>query len=265
MVGTALNPTAGERGVLALTMYPDYLMKAAEKLLPHLVRHARVRKTIPRDELGTLVGMNPELHLPRALDAVREAFAAPRGLPDLTCLVAGIDGSPSASPQDLDEVFACQEWDFLLKELGIDPLETQPKDMEEEGYAYTNFLYRHPSAENEIRSLVEFIAENPQVLGLRTWRSGVIDHAFLTGDLCDILFDRDGLPVIAVAATLHRGSQVRGIYRLVKLRALLEAEKGHGESLAVQCYLAAPEFPADIRSYASRFKVTCVEVRSQDQ
>jgi hypothetical protein len=239
-------------------MYPEYLTKAAEKLLPPLVRHARVRKTIPRNELGNLVGMSPELQLPRALEALHLAICVPRGLPDLTGIVVDPDEDSVLSPVELDRVYACSDWDRLLDELGLATLEAEPKELEEEGLAYAKYISVHPGDDLTTRPLIDYIAEHPQVLSLRTWRDGTIEHRFLTGDTCDVLFDRDGLPVIAAIATRHRGSQVVGIYRLIKQRALLEAEKGHGDPMAIQCFLVAQGIPQDIRAYAARFRVSCV-------
>jgi hypothetical protein len=241
-------------------MFPEYLLKAGEKLLPHLVRCVRVRKTITRKELGDLVGIGPDLQLPRALDAVHQAICNVHGLPDLTCIVVDGPGEMPSSAALFDQVYVCPDWDRLLGELGLDLPETQPKELEAEGYAYTNFLTSHLAAEKESKPLIDYVAEHPQRLGLRTWRAGVIDHRFISGDDCDVLFDRDGLPVIAAIATRHRGSLIRGIFRLIKQRALLEAEKGRGEPLTVQCFLVAQIIPLDIQDYAARFQINCLEI-----
>jgi hypothetical protein len=242
-------------------MPSDFVQKAAELILPQLVKAARVRRTITRKEIGSRIGISPDLQVPRALESIRETICTPRQLPDLTSVVIDDPSSPVPSDTERNRVFACMDWDRLLLGLNLQLPDTTPIELEEEGRAYSEYLLEHP-ATNALtnQALKEHIAEHPETLGLRTWRAGIIDHHFISGDTCDVFFDRDGLPVIAMATTRHRGDLIRGIYRLVMQRALLEAEKGRGESLAIQCFLASGEIPQDIRAFAAKFQISCVQI-----
>ena len=59
----------------------------------------------------------------------------------------------------------------------------------------------------------------------------------------------------------ERGELVKGVYQAVKYRALMEAEKGHGESYPVKAILVAFEIPEDIAAFAEKLGVRPLSIQ----
>ncbi len=118
-----------------------YTIDNAYRALPHLVHCAELRETITYGELGTKIGIH---HRPVRflLGYIRDEICRKRGLPLLNVIVVNKDtGVPGESFlaggtsqltdeeykqrfEDLrDEVFAYAEWDVLLVELGLTPVD----------------------------------------------------------------------------------------------------------------------------------------------
>ena len=102
-----------------------------------------------------------------------------------------------------------------------------------------------------------YVARNPARIGLYAHGEPQIEFRFVSGDVCDIVFDLDtlGMAVVEIKNG-ERGELVKGIYQAVKYRALMEAEKGHGEPYSVKAILVAYEMPDDIAAFARSLRVT---------
>jgi hypothetical protein len=60
------------------------------------------------------------------------------------------------------------------------------------------------------------------------------------------------------------GELVKGVYQAIFQRALLQAEKGHGNSCQVDAILVAYEIPADISFFAAKFGIRCRIIHRQN-
>jgi hypothetical protein len=66
--------------------------------------------------------------------------------------------------------------------------------------------------------------------------------------------DQNGYAVVEIKNG-ERRELVKGIYQAIKYRALMVAEKGHGENYPVSAHLAAYDIPDDIVALAGKFKI----------
>jgi len=120
--------------------YTNNARDNAYRALPHLVYYAHLEETITYGELGKRIGIH---HRPVRflLGYIRDEICLKRDLPLLNVIVVKQDtGLPGVSflPEDTshltaeeyrrrfedlrDEVFAYAEWDALLRDLGLTPL-----------------------------------------------------------------------------------------------------------------------------------------------
>lgn len=120
--------------------YTNNARDNAYRALPHLFYYAHLEETITYGELGRRIGIH---HRPVRflLGYIRDEICRRRGLPLLNVIVVkkstGLPGK-SFLPEDLshltdeeykrrfeelrDEVFAYTEWDDLLRNLGLTPV-----------------------------------------------------------------------------------------------------------------------------------------------
>ncbi|TEU17046.1 MAG: hypothetical protein E3J21_09285 [Anaerolineales bacterium] len=259
-------------------MTTEYSIKNAHLALPHLVHYAKMRKTITYGELAKKIGLHHRAtsHL---LGYIRDEICAVRGLPLINAIVVNQNsqlpgegwlpgGTQHLSPDEYkreyeklrDEVFACDAWDALLQELGLSPIPKTDDDLDDEGRAYTRYLERKGQVgEGEShRMLKKYVAQNPTAIGLQPRKAGEQEYLFVSGDKCDVVFDlgQNG-QAVAEIKTGERGELVKGIYQAIKYRALMVAEKGHGENYPVSAHLAAYDIPDDIVALAGKFKIQC--------
>ena len=211
------------------------------------------------------------------LGYTRDQICAARGLPFISAIVVNNDtqlpgpgwlpgGTEHLSPDEYkreyekvrDEVFACDAWDALLEELGLSAVPTTDADLDDEGRAYTSYLERRGhGGEGDLHlALKRYVAQNPGVLGLHPREPGQQEYPFVSGDKCDVVFDlgQNG-QAVAEIKNGERGELVKGIYQAIKYRALMVAEKGHGEEYPVSAHLVAYEIPDDIATLADQFDI----------
>jgi hypothetical protein len=124
----------------------------------------------------------------------------------------------------LHEVFSFGEWDKVLSHFGLQPakIHTLP----------THILPSPPDASGQgagesedHRRLKEFVARNPQSIGIKGFRKGSVEFTFPSADVIDILFTTDQKRV-GVEVKGIRSDELdirRGLYQCVKYRALMEA------------------------------------------
>lgn len=246
--------------------------------LPHLVRCAKLRRTITYSELGDKIGCHYRACRP-FLEYIRDEICAPKDLPFITAIVVRKAGQipgrgwlPGGTghltwpeytrryEEVRDDVFACDAWDGLLEEFGLSPIEATKEDLDEEGLAYTSYLERSGQVGegDRHRILKEYVAQNPRAIGLEPVDSAEQEHQFVCGDRCDVVFDlgEKGHAVVEIK-NRERGDLIRGMYQAVKYRALMEAEKGRGEAYPVSAHLVAYDIQDDIAALANRLDIGC--------
>lgn len=259
-------------------MATEYTIRNAYLSLPHLVHCAKMRKTITYGELGQKIDRHWRA-MRWLLAYIRDEICVPRGLPYITAIVVNQttqlpgggwlpEGTEDLTSEQYrrkfeevrDLVFACDAWDALLRELQLSPVERAGEDLHGEGLAYAVSL----DGKGEVReadshrALKEYVAHNPAAIGLGPIEPGEQEYLFVSGDRCDVVFDlgENGYAVVEIKND-ERGDLVRGIYQAVKYRALMEAEKGHGEHHQVRACLVAYDIPDDIAALAKRFDIRC--------
>ena len=259
-------------------MTTEYSIKNAHLALPHLVHYAKMRKTITYGELAMKIGLHHRA-IRWLLGYIRDEICIKRDLPLITAIVINKNsklpgarwlpgGTQHLSPEEYkreyekhrDQVFACDAWDVVLQELELSPVQTTDDDLDDEGRAYTGYLERkgHIGEGEPHRLLKEYVARNPEVIGLQSGTKGRQEYSFVSGDKCDVVFNpsQDDWAVVEIKNG-ERGELVRGIYQAIKYRALMEAEKGHGRDFPVNAYLVAYEIPDDITALANKFEIHC--------
>jgi hypothetical protein len=265
-------------------MTSDRIKLLAYKALPYLVRSAQQRKTLYYGELGDYLKVNPHTVLPHVLGFIRDDICDPNHLPRINAIVIskstdlpgigfipeGITGFTDDEikrkyEQFRDETFKYHGWEDLLKSLGLSPLPASVIEMDKEAREYNLILQRSGDQvggeQEEHKKLKYFIANQPQLLGISAIKKPSIEYEFLSSDRCDILIEVIGNKSAVIEIKIgQRGELIKGIYQLIKYRALLAAEKAHGETYPVDVYLVAYSIPTDIQEFASKFSIYCYEI-----
>ena len=230
-------------------MVTELSKENGEKILPHLVQAAKSLQTIPYGDLAEKIDVHHRA-IRYALGYVRDDICSARGLPLITSIVVnGTTGLPGSDwlPEGTahlskeeyknkfekyrDEVFAHQGWDDLLKELGLQPVKPEPKDLDARGRAYSDYMERHSNGSvgegEDHRLLKEFIAIHPEDIGITPVAPAEIEYLFISGDRCDVVFDlgKDGWAVVEIKNG-DPGELVKGIYQAVKVSCLDAGRKG---------------------------------------
>ena len=249
-------------------------------ILPHLVYYAQHRKTVSYKKIAAIINVNPHTELNHILGYIRDTICDPQGLPRINAIVvSGTKGEPGDGfipegaknlPKEektrlfekfRDEVFLYEDWGKLLIELGLNPITATEDDLDEEARRYNEIIERKGGGcgeQEEHRSLKEYIAKQPQTIGITALKKPKMEHPFLSADRCDVLIELFGNRAAIVEIKVrHRGELVKGIYQLVKYRALFEAEKTHGGSYPVDLHLVAYEIPPEVKSLAEKFEIQC--------
>lgn len=132
--------------------------------------------------------------------------------------------------QMLLEVYKFDQWDKVLRELGLEPLKGNAK------IPQTSILSGVPDNKNYFgggesdahRELKEFILQNPTCLGLSFKKlEGKMEFSFLSGDTIDILFCQRK-SWVGVEVKSHHSNQDdirRGLFQCVKYQALIKASQ----------------------------------------
>lgn len=258
-------------------MTTELIKEYGNRLLPYLVQAAKTRKTPTYGELADKIGIHHRV-MSKVLAYIRDDICIPRGLPLITCIVVnqgtGLPGD-NWLPQGTshltseeyrqeferfrDQVFAYKGWDSLLKELDMTPLEPTVESLDERGRTYSEYIERTGGGESEEhRRLKEYIAAHPEAIGLEPESAAQMEYLFVAGDRADIVFGTgpDAWVVVEIKNG-EIGELVKGVYQAIKYRALLQAEKGHGNSCPVDTFLVAYEIPSDISFFAAKFGIRC--------
>ena len=261
-------------------MVTRYQAETALLILPYLVRAAQRRETLTYGQLGDSIGRHHRT-IPNVLGYIRDDICRPRGIPLINAIVVNADtklpgeaflpeGTQGFTKEEYkqafeahrDRVFTYTGWNDLLREFGLIPIAKTPEDLNKEGRKYSELLARGDGEGEAHRLLKDYVAYNPDVIGLDAQGLGKTEFGFISGDRCDVVFDlgRVGMVVVEIKDGKHDGELVRGIYQALKYRALMTAEKGQGEEYAVRALLVAYEMPDYVAKLASRFDIDCSQV-----
>ncbi len=108
--------------------------------------------------------------------------------------------------------------------------------------------------------LKEYVAANPEKVGLPKRSRSEVEFAYLSGDQVDVKFDLpDGTFAVVEIETIN---PLPGAHQCIKYRALLEAAQGLGlGSGKVQAILVAHVFDAETKAFASKYGIKLVQLK----
>ena len=259
---------------MATQKISDYSMRA----LPFLIHKAQQRETLTYKELTDYVGCHHRVagHI---LGYIRDDICTPRNLPFINAIVIRQDtlepgdgwlpeGTSHLSKQEYkeqyelfrDRAFAFPGWNDLLKDLSLSPIQITEQELKDRGRTYSQVLARQGGGGEGAahRDLKEYIARNPEAIGVQVIKKGEQEHMFISGDCCDILFTlMDKRYAIIEIKNGDPGELVRGIYQLVKYRALLSAEEDLSDNDPPQTLLVAYQIALEVQTLASKFNISC--------
>jgi hypothetical protein len=262
-----------------MTKSNELIKQRALIILPHLIRYAQMRQTVSYKKIADIINVNPHTELPSILGYIRDSICDPLGMPRINAIVVnattgkpgdgfipeGAGGLTEDEKRKLyerfqDEAFLYQGWDKLLQELNLEPVKVSFADLDQEAQQYIEVMARtgNTGGEQEAhRKLKDFIARSPQFIGIPALKQPEKEHLFYSDDRCDILIELFGnQSAIVEIKVRQRGELVKGIYQLVKYRALLEAERTHGGTLPIELHLVAYDIPQDIQEFAGKFNIS---------
>lgn len=260
-------------------MPTELTQKYAMMVLPHLVHQAQLGEEIEYKKLAEISGLPHHRPLNNVLGYIRDEICLPRNLPRINSIVVNKDthepgesflemGTNDLSREEYsrrfreerDKAILFTGWDDLLKELGLTPVTSSQGELDQLANEYNKAMARRRPAGGEgplHKALKEYIAKRPQEIGLSALRKPTMEYLFPSADECDVLVELTDkcYAVVEIKVGDNKGELVKGIYQLVKYRALLVAEKGHGEVVPVQVHLVAYQIPNDVVDFASKFGI----------
>ena len=252
--------------------------------LPHLVAKAQLGETTTYGDVGEAIGKHHR-RIPNALGFIRDEVCIPRGLPLINAIVIRKDtglpgdaflpeGTRHLSQREYadeferfrDEVFRFDRWEDLLEELGSKPIHEAVEDVA--ALARAQVIHEERTGGGgegpEHLALKQYIADAPTGVGLPADAGVKIEEQLLSGDYCDLVFRwSDGVAVVEV----KRGASAelaKGIYQIIKYRAVLQAQEADREPVAIDAILAAYTMPDYIVETAAKFGIDCVRVDRSD-
>lgn len=262
-------------------MTTELTKKYAMMVLPHLVHQAQLGEEIEYKRLAEISGLPHHRPLNNVLGYIRDEICLPRNLPRINSIVVNKDthepgesfletGTDNLSPEEYsrrfreerDKAILFNGWDELLKELNLTPVTSSQDELDHLANEYNKAMARRGAAGGEgpqHKNLKEYIAKRPQEIGLSALRKPIMEYLFPSADECDILVELTdkSYAIVEIKVGDNKGELVKGIYQLVKYKALLVAEKGHGENVPVQVHLVAYQMPDDVIDFASKFGIKC--------
>jgi len=255
--------------------------KYAMMVLPHLVHQAEMGEVITYGELARISNLPHQRPLNRVLGYIRDEICLPRELPRINSIVVNKDThEPGESfletgtddltreeysrrfREERDRAILFTGWDNLLKELGLTPVTSSQGELDQLADEYNKAMARRGFSGGEgplHKALKEYIAKRPQEIGLSALSKPTMEYLFPSADECDVLVELMDkcYAIVEIKVGDNKGELVKGIYQLVKYRALLVAEKGHGENVPVQVHLVAYQIPDDVIDFAGKFGIKC--------
>ncbi len=128
------------------------------------------------------------------------------------------------------DIFAYEHWDELLEEYGLKPIgnSVEYDDTELEVSKPSRGGWSSESESEEHKNLKQFIADNPQILGLaNSSNKGITEYLFPSADKADIVFKNDSKYLgVEIKSIISNDEDInRGIFQCVKYQSLLRAEQ----------------------------------------
>ena len=223
-------------------------IERAKATLPYLVRQAKARETIVYSALANAVGMRNARNMNFVLGAIGKAVLelgeqSNTSIPPIQCLVVSKkDGIPGDGvgwfidkpdydklnktqkealiEKKLQEIYNYPNWDCVLDQLGLEPIPpTTKEDLLDAG------TFGGGGESKEHKLFKEYIASNPQILGLFGIDKVETEVVLASADRIDVVFYKGDLTVgIEVKSMISpRMDIIRGLFQCVKYRHLIEA------------------------------------------
>ena len=255
----------------------------ALKVLPTLVKLANSSSgLITYQELGRILKIEP-INVGRVGKELRDWICRSRNIPDINVLIVGKEsGLPgigcfpelpkNASKEEVKRAFhaglsrvrAYPGWDNLLQEFGFKGAKISIDSLHRKAISHRKDLRRREGLEegDKHKALKRYIAQRPHVLGIDSFLKVQTERPFYSGDEADIVLKlgKGKWVVVEVKEGRNDGELVKGIYQLVKYRALLSAEeKSMDKKADVSAFLVAFHIPAYITTLADKHNI-CTKV-----
>ena len=107
--------------------------------------------------------------------------------------------------------------------------------------------------------LKEYIAANPEMLGLGTVQRVFVEHPFITRDRADVVMQLvDGTYVVVEVEVAGERSTMIGAHQAIKYRALILAQ--HDSKRVPHAFLVAQSIPAATKKFCKRHGVKTLEI-----
>ena len=262
-------------------MATELTKKYAMMVLPYLVHQTQLREVITYEKLARISGLPHHRPLNNVLGYIRDEICLPRGYPRINSIVVNktthepgesflengtsnltADEYKARFHEERDKAILFAGWNDLLKELGLTPVQSSETELDVEAREYNLAMSRRGGGGGEglkNKELKLFIARKPQLIDLSALKTPTTEYSFPSADVCDVLVDLvDGsYAIIEIKVGDIDGELVKGIYQLIKYKALLIAEKGHGQDIPVQIHLVAYRVPDDVNAFACKFGIRC--------
>ena len=128
------------------------------------------------------------------------------------------------------DIFSYEYWDDLLEEYDMEPLdEGLSKDAQDDEVSRSSSGGWSGEGESEEHNnLKEFVADNPDVVGLgKNSNKGIIEYLFPSSDKADVVFKNGSKYLgVEVKSIISNENDInRGIFQCVKYQSLLRAEQ----------------------------------------
>ena len=110
------------------------------------------------------------------------------------------------------------------------------------------------------RELKEWVAENPNLIGLSNVTKHELEHVFISGDAVDILFElSDGNDVVVEIETTV---PLPGCHQAIKYRALRCAERNLSlQSKKIKAVLVAWEISQEVKKFCNSYNILYYEIK----
>lgn len=157
-------------------------------------------------------------------------------------------------------------WKEVLRQLGIEPLEPAIKEPGTPAGGKGSDGWGGGESEAH-KALKKYVSEHPELFGIAPGATATPEYALHSRDVIDVFFETaDEWVGIEVKSRVSDGDELdyrRGIYQVVKYRALLEAQakvEQPGQPITVKVYLVLERFmPATFKDLPGQLDVTVFE------
>lgn len=277
----------------AYPIFGDKLyQQKARAALPLLIRQAEAGYPITFEALAAELGMRMALNLNKVLGAIGQTIKLVSSkwgqeIPAITCIVFnkkkrlpsdGVQWFLSSEEfetfhqlpkalqhirvdKELKNIYSYPHWHKVLRDLEIAPW--VPTSAEKAAIAQAAFQ-GYGTGEGELhRTFKEFIAQNPQLLGLRSATLCGIEYGLPSGDRVDVMFkdDSEWVAVEGKGIQSNEADITRGIFQCVKYRAVQQAVIAyHGTPESARSILVLEgKLPASLISLKNTLGVEVIE------